>query len=118
MKKILILMLIVFILAGLVSCGSGSADNSVLYEEHFENDVSKYKSLRFINNWGDNDSYTEVLQGIFDDFMEENSGVKIINESMSGIEFITKLKIDFASGNEPDIFSIGPGSVPSGLSNL
>lgn len=108
-------MLIAVTLSGLVSCSSGLAENGVLYEEHFENNVSKYKSLRFVNNWGDNDSYAEVLQDIFDDFMEDNPEVKIVNESMSGIEFIKKFKIDFASGNEPDIFSIGPGSDIKGM---
>lgn len=66
--------------------------------------------LRFISSWGGVDSKAETLQEIFVRFTNENPNIEIINESLFGEDFLPKIKTDFASGNNPDVFGIWPGS--------
>ncbi len=66
--------------------------------------------LRFLSSWGGTDTKAQQLQFLLDQFEKENAGVKIINESMSGAEFLFKLKTNFAQGNDPDVFGLWPGS--------
>lgn len=66
--------------------------------------------ITFINSWGGVDSNAGTLQAIFDDFMQENPGIRVVNESIFGDDFLVKLKTDFTSGNAPDVFGIWPGS--------
>lgn len=66
--------------------------------------------LRFISNWGKADQRAGTLKEILDQFMEDHKNIKIVNESMFGEDFLSKLKIDFVSGNDPDVFGLWPGS--------
>jgi len=66
--------------------------------------------LRFLSSWGGTDTKAVQLQLQLEKFEKENPGVKIINESMSGTEFLFKLKTNFAQGNDPDVFGLWPGS--------
>lgn len=66
--------------------------------------------LRFLSSWGGTDTKAQQLQMLLDEFEEQNPGVKIINESMSGSEFLFKLKTNFAQGSDPDVFGLWPGS--------
>lgn len=66
--------------------------------------------LRFMSSWGGTDTKAQRLQQLLEKFELENPGVKIINESMSGSEFLFKLKTNFAQGNDPDVFGLWPGS--------
>jgi raffinose/stachyose/melibiose transport system substrate-binding protein len=66
--------------------------------------------LRFMSSWGGTDTKAQQLQILLEEFEKENPGVKVINESMSGSEFLFKLKTNFAQGNDPDVFGLWPGS--------
>jgi len=66
--------------------------------------------LRFISSWGGVDSKAETLQEMFFRFTSENPNIEIVNESLFGEDFLPKIKTDFASGNNPDVFGIWPGS--------
>ena len=66
--------------------------------------------LRFMSSWGGTDTKAQQLQMLLEGFEKENPGVKVINESMSGSEFLFKLKTNFAQGNDPDVFGLWPGS--------
>ena len=67
-------------------------------------------TLRFINSWGGSDSKSETLKQLFEQFETENPDIQIVNESLFGEDFLVKLKADFASGNDPDVFGLWPGS--------
>lgn len=67
-------------------------------------------NLKFINSWGGSDPKAETLQSIFNAFTKEYPHITITNESIYGDDFLIKLKTDFASGNDPDVFGLWPGS--------
>lgn len=66
--------------------------------------------IRFLSSWGGTDTKAMHLRSILEQFEKQNPNVRIINESMSGAEFLFKLKTNFAQGNDPDVFGLWPGS--------
>ena len=66
--------------------------------------------LRFISSWGGVDSKAETLKSIFNQFERDNPDITVTNESLFGEDFLPKIKTDFASGNDPDVFGLWPGS--------
>lgn len=70
----------------------------------------KKVTLRFISSWGGVDSKAETLNEMLTRFTDENKDIEVINESLFGEDFLPKIKTDFASGNNPDVFGIWPGS--------
>ena len=108
-KKNVIMCLIVAVLVStLVSCNSDVRIKPVTLES--EPESSKKISLRFISSWGGVDTKSDPLQQVLNGFMEDNSDIEVINESMYGEDFLHKLKTDFASGYNPDVFGLWPGS--------
>lgn len=104
MRKIIYIVLIL----SLVLSGCYSIQ---LEGEEIEGDVSSDEiTLKFINSWGGLDSNAEALEAIFSEFMEQNPNIKIHDESVGGAGFLTKIKADFATNNDPDVFGIWPGS--------
>lgn len=91
----------------LIMAGCGST-NTVMPES--VHPAEKRITLRFINSWGGSDPKSETLQQIFDSFSNENKNIEISNESLFGDDFLIKLKTDFATGNDPDVFGLWPGS--------
>lgn len=67
-------------------------------------------TLRFISSWGGVDSKAESLKVILDKFKTDNPDIIVVNESLFGEDFLPKIKTDFASGNDPDVFGLWPGS--------
>lgn len=67
-------------------------------------------TLRFISSWGGVDSKAEPLKSILNQFEKDNPDIKVVNESLFGEDFLPKIKTDFASGNDPDVFGLWPGS--------
>ena len=66
--------------------------------------------LRFISSWGGVDSKAETLKTILNQFEADNPDIAVSNESLFGEDFLPKIKTDFASGNDPDVFGLWPGS--------
>ncbi|MBN2795715.1 MAG: extracellular solute-binding protein [Clostridia bacterium] len=66
--------------------------------------------LRFSSSWAGIDTKSDILEEIIQSFERAYPNIKIINESMSGEDYLFILKADFASGNGPDIFGLWPGS--------
>ncbi len=66
--------------------------------------------LRFISSWGGVDSKAETLKTILNKFVADNPDIVVQNESLFGEDFLPKIKTDFASGNNPDVFGLWPGS--------
>lgn len=73
--------------------------------------------LHFISSWGGSDTKAETLKTILDQFMEKNKDIEVVNESVFGDDFLPKLKIAFASGNDPDVFGLWDGSDIKALIN-
>lgn len=104
--KWLALVIATILSLSLVSCGENKEQNTSLESAGEQEKVT----LRFISSWGGVDSKAETLQQLFVSFTEENPDIEIINESLFGEDFLPKIKTDFASGNNPDVFGIWPGS--------
>lgn len=66
--------------------------------------------LTFINSWGGYDAKANCLDGLLDSFSKSNNGIEVINKSISGDDFLPSLKEKFASGDQPDVFGLWPGS--------
>lgn len=66
--------------------------------------------LRFISSWGGSDPGADTLQQVLNRFMDNNPDIEVVNESTFAEDFLHKLKIDFASGYDPDVFGLWPGS--------
>lgn len=76
-----------------------------------ENAISSDKTvIRLVCSWGDSDIKAPCLEEILEDFQKDNPDILVLNESMSGEEFLFTLKTDFAEGNDPDVFGLWPGS--------
>ncbi len=103
-----ILLVCMFLIATNASC---SDQHRFVVKNYDDNDQKNQKiTLRFISSWGGVDAKADTLQKILDQFMEDNPNIKVINESLYGEDFLPKIKTDFVSGNDPDVFDIWPGS--------
>lgn len=91
----------------LISCKTVTGDSSRNQDQLTEQEKI---TLRFISSWGGVDSKAEPLQQVLINFTNENPNIEIINESLFGEDFLPKIKTDFASGNNPDVFGLWPGS--------
>ena len=67
-------------------------------------------TLRFISSWGGVDSKAETLKRVLKQFEIENPDIVVKNESLFGEDFLPKIKTDFASGYDPEVFGLWPGS--------
>lgn len=67
-------------------------------------------TLRLISSWGGVDSKAETLKLVLREFENQNPGITVANESLFGEDFLPKIKTDFATGNDPDVFGLWPGS--------
>lgn len=86
-----------------------SQNTEVVISKDMEQKNQKTK-LRFISSWGGSDASADTLQQVLNRFMESNPNIEIINESTFAEDFLHKLKTDFASGYNPDVFGLWPGS--------
>ncbi len=67
-------------------------------------------TIRFYSSWGGEDNKSEIVDQLIQDFNKANPDVIVVNESMSGEDFLFNLKTDFASNHPPDVFGLWPGS--------
>jgi ABC-type sugar transport system, periplasmic component len=66
--------------------------------------------IRFISSWGGVDSKAKTLKDVLNEFVKDNQDIEVVNDSLFGEDFLPKIKTDFASGNDPDVFGLWPGS--------
>lgn len=85
-----------------------SCNNNVSYGD-LDKDENGSLKLIFVNAWGDREGSSETLKRILVDYEAENSPVEVINESVFGINYFTKIKTMFASKKDPDVFCFWPG---------
>ena len=86
-----------------------STENKMIQLESVEAFNQKQK-ITFISSWGAYDSKARVLKDILQNLSEKYINIEIEDSSMAGEDFIYILKTDFASGNEPDVFGLWPGT--------
>ncbi len=67
-------------------------------------------NIQFISCWAGYDSKSVRLKTVLKNFSNNYPSIEVINKSMAGEDFLFILKTDFASGNEPDVFGLWPGS--------
>jgi len=72
--------------------------------------LNQKTSIQFISSWAAYDSKSERLKTILKDFSNRYTDIEIVNKSMTGEDFLFVLKTDFASGNDPNVFGLWPGS--------
>lgn len=106
--KLLTFSITVFLLFHITSCDTSTQHYIIQNNERSEQ--QQKVTLRFISSWGGYDSKAEPLQQVLDQFMQKHPNIVVINESISGEDFLPKIKTDFASGNDPDVFGLWPGS--------
>lgn len=103
--RIAALILAITLFFSFTSCTSEISNHSL----NSQNEEDKIK-IRFVSSWGGLDANADTLQEILNKFMAENKDIEVINESVFGADFLPKIKTDFSSGNDPDVFGIWPGS--------
>ncbi|QNU68332.1 sugar ABC transporter substrate-binding protein [Ruminiclostridium herbifermentans] len=107
-KKILTMISITLLNIMIVSC---SSNNSQSYDDvQKSNKPPKTHTINLMTTWGGADSKAGVLKEIIAKFEEENPNIKISNQSIFGDDYLPTLKTKFASGSEPDVFGLWPGS--------
>lgn len=76
-----------------------------------QNSGSKSKiTLTFMNSWGGYDTKASVVEELFDDFQKKEKDTEIVNQTLSGDDFLPAIKEKFATGSQPDVFGLWPGS--------
>lgn len=95
----------------LAGCTNASTNKEELGTDIADNSsIDTKTTLRFISSWGGVDSRAETLKKVLDKFQSDHPNVTVVNESLFGEDFLPKIKTDFASGNDPDVFGLWPGS--------
>jgi raffinose/stachyose/melibiose transport system substrate-binding protein len=74
------------------------------------NDTTVTTQLTFMNSWGGYDSKAGVIDEILTDFQTDNPDVTVVNQTLSGDDFLPLIKEKFATGDQPDVFGLWPGS--------
>lgn len=72
--------------------------------------LNQKTSIQFISSWAAYDTKSVSLKTILKNFSNNHPDIEIVNKSMAGQDFLFVLKTDFASGNDPNVFGLWPGS--------
>lgn len=107
-KKILTMISITLLNIMIVSCSSNNSQNSDVVQKNTI--PPKIHTINLMTTWGGVDSKAGALNEIISKFEEENPNIRISNQSIFGDDYLPTLKIKFASGSEPDVFGLWPGS--------
>ncbi len=106
-NKLLTIISITLVNIIIVSCSSNSQNTEVINKN---NTPHKVETIKLMTSWGGVDSKTGVLKEIIANFEDENPNIKILNQSIFGDDYLPTLKKEIASGNEPDVFGLWPGT--------
>lgn len=102
------LITLLFLLTVFSACSPSTQPRIIVSKEStLQNQKIK---LRFISSWGGSDPSADTLQQVLNRFTDMNPDIEVLNESTFAEDFLYKLKIDFASGYNPDVFGLWPGS--------
>lgn len=107
-KKILIIISILLLNLISASCSNNNLGNSDVIDKHDK--IQNVETINLMTSWGGVDSKAGTLKEVIAKFEEENPNIKISNQSIFGDDYLPTLKSRFASGSEPDVFGLWPGS--------
>lgn len=107
LKKLLTIISITLVNIIIVSCSSNSQNTEVINKNNIPH---KVETINLMTTWGGVDSKAGILKEIIAKFEDENPNIKIINQSVFGDDYLPVLKTKIASGSEPDVFGLWPGS--------
>lgn len=93
-----------------------SFKNTVTNGKYYENKPSKTE-IRISLNCSSQDRKGQVYQEIINNYNKEHDDVIIQNHYVPGNDYFSRVKVDFASGNEADIFITWPGITVNRFSN-
>ncbi len=107
-KRLLDMGIIAILCLSMVACAGGNLKES----EELNRPAlpSTETTIELMTTWGGVDSKAGTLKELLAKFESENSTIKIKNQSIFGDDYLPTLKTRFASGNEPDVFGLWPGS--------
>lgn len=108
MKKAVTIVLITLIVFFIVVFSTFYGVKGTLQPGH--NDLKCQTQLTFMNSWGGYDTKAEVLDNILNEFEKDNPNVTVMNQTVSGDDFLPSIKEKFATGEPPDVFGLWPGS--------
>lgn len=104
---------VILAVASVVSMASGctSAEKTVSSGSPAAANTGKV-TIRFATNWGPGDGKYNYFKPLLDQFIKENSDkANIVCETATTEDYKTKMKVDLASGNLPDVFTYWGGSL-------
>lgn len=107
-KRLLAVISITLVNIIIVSCSSNDLTNTNVVQKSTM--PTKVQTINLMSSWGGADSKAGTLSEIITKFEEDNPNIKISNQSIFGDDYLPTLKTKFASGNEPDVFGLWPGS--------
>lgn len=99
-----ILLCILFVIMVLITGETKPTDVETL------SDLTEKDTLHFTSSWAGYDTNAGPLKDVLTTYINENSAIDLVDESMAGEDFLFTLKTDFATGNDPDVFGLWPGS--------
>lgn len=109
LRKVSLLLVIVLILGSLSACSGGTKDTSVSQkgkdskETETKTEAVKIK-LKTVSMFGATDPALEHYNQMIKDFQAKYPNVEVVDESSaSNEEWKSRIKADFAVGNEPDV---------------
>lgn len=105
-KKILCAALLTIIFIGVICISCGKLNKKIYYAEPEANKVN----LRILSNWNSFDKKSKTFQNLISDFNLKSDDTLITNDYVPGDDYLSHLKADFASANEPDIFISWPNT--------
>lgn len=108
-KKYILLILTVCLCVMFTITLSIFNDQQVVEISPIKNAPEKQK-ISFVSSWGAYDTKSSSIKEIFRRVGNRYSHFELEDSSMAGEDFLFILKTDFASGNDPDLFGLWPGS--------
>ncbi len=99
-KTIIILVASMFIAIVCFCVYFANTNSSITY---YEEEPEKVE-VRLLSNWNYIDGDGACFQNIINGFNENNKDMVVVNDFQPSNEYYDVLKLDFASGNEPDVF--------------
>ncbi|MBN2222996.1 MAG: carbohydrate ABC transporter substrate-binding protein, partial [Vallitaleaceae bacterium] len=73
-------------------------------------DYEAPEQVIFMSSWAGQDTKAILIKELLEKFQNLYPNVDVIDNSVGGEDFLMSLKIDFLSGNDPDVFGLWPGS--------
>jgi raffinose/stachyose/melibiose transport system substrate-binding protein len=101
-SSIVMLLALMLVLSG---CASNGGDNA----QSASGDGKKKVKIRFAHTWGGTDGKAGVFKEQLDAFRASHPQIDLVEEFAPGDELKTKLKVDIASNNTPDLFMYWAG---------